>query len=508
MEGKVQEYSTNLYQNYRATAKVQGRYGFYLSISMIVLIIVIIADVRSWTPILISVRNAYYAVNQAQDSIQEVGISLKHIKEYEELMEGIEDLLVTSRSSQIIQGYESHIMSYMKFAIDWRDIAVFWIEKTERYLGESLSIELHNLQELDETDLSTEDILQYEKKILTLIDAWNSRLTRAADILRTRERILTPKPIEMPVVRVSIEHIHLLILLPLVIATLFSIWLRMLIRREILFHQYKSLLEKSLAEPNTKSMSSDMLIFPLPFETSTKGIDKIDFYITSVIKILFLISPLIIVLSLDAVLAVRAIVTPDITRNILPLVIAHSLSLLYLGNSLRLFLSRKARQAPPRQTWADRVSKSLLDRGRSGIIAMYFITVVLQFIGWLSAICTFGFIFASVKHFIAIKQGEIPLLPPSPALYYLGAIALILAIVCLYYGVRKFGKWLGRVSRRGSILVLVMVAVAVVIISLYILYLAFRSTYGIAGLVLPILLGITFIILIMVYFLYFSHSRN
>ncbi len=515
---KLEQYSTNLYQNYRETAKAQGRYGFYLFISMTALIFVIIAEIRTNSPLLISVRNALYAVSGTQEQIQLLRTEFKQFREHETLIEDwitlIEDVeetlgMPSPEATRATTTVNAKLNITRLAVIRWRDAAQKWIAVNEAHLNETFDIQLNNLPEIEDADLSATAVTEGGVTTLAKLNTWDARLARATDILRDREARLMPRPIEMPVVNIPIEHTYLLLLLPIVMVVLFSVWLRLLVRKNTLFERYRLILEKEVAASKAEGVSSNMLVFPLPFETTSRARDVVDYYITSAIKGAFLFSPFFILLLLDAFLVVRAVEALDPSTNYWPTIIVHLVLLLYLGNSLRFFfvreatIDKKAIQSLTKQTWTDRASQFLLDRGRFGVIAIYTICFLLQFVGWIFAFGAFEMAKIGIEHFFATRRGELSLVEPIDL--YAGAIAAVLAVICLYYGVRKFGTWLARASRTGSILVLVSAPVIPITLAVW-------WTLGIVGatpkyMELKLLVALT-VIFVILYFLFPWRSRN
>ena len=508
---EVEQYSTNLYQNYRETAKAQGRYGFYLLISMAVLIFVIIADIRTNTPLLISVRNSLYAVSENQEQIQELRTWFEKLRRWVTVTEDVEETLgeATPKAELATTAMERALNTMRHAVIEWRDLAQEWIAETEAHLGETFDIQLNNLPEIEEADLSATAVTEGGATTLAKLNTWDARLARATDILRDREARLMPRPIEMPVVNIPIEHTYLLLLPPLVMVVLFSVWLRLLVRKNTLFEQYRLILEKEVGASKAEGVSSNMLVFPLPFETTSKALDVVDYYITLTIKGVFLFSPLFILLLLDAFLVIRAVATLDLSTDYWPTIIVHLVLLLYLGNSLRFFfvreatISKKAIQPPTKQTWTDRASQFLLDRGSLGVIAIYIICFVLQLMGWVFAFLAFGIAMTGIEHFFATRRGALSFVDPT--VWYQGAVATVLAVICLYYGGRKFGTWLARANRTGSILVLVATPLSLIILLVWQTLESEDANTDNIGLELLGALTAMFVIL---YFLFPWRSRN
>jgi hypothetical protein len=499
IQREVEQYSTNLYQNYRETAKAQARYGFYLLISMAVLVFVIIADIRTNSPLLISVRNSRYAASETRDGIKDLRAWLERYRRWLTLTEKYrspEMLLATITMEETLRAIRHTV-------ITWRDLTQEWIAEAEAHLGETFDIQLDNLPEIEEADFLSTTVLEGGATTLVKLNTWDARLVRATDILRDRESRLMPRPIEMPVVSIPIEHTYLLLLLPLVMVVVFSIWLRLLVRKKTLFKQYRLILEKEVAASKAEGVSSDMLVFPLPFETTSKALDVIDYHVTSAIKGVFLFSPLIILLLLDGLLVVRAVETPDLSTNYWPIIIVHLGLLLYLGNSLRSFfvraaaIARKAIQPPAKQTWTDRASQFLLHRGRFGLISIYTICFLLQFLGWIFALAAFELTKSGITHFFAFRRGELSFFEPA---WYEVAVAPVLAVICLYYGVRKFGTWLARASRTGSILVLVAAPLFPITLAVWLMENRQHMEWE--------LLGASTVIFVILYFLFPRRSRN
>lgn len=469
------ELSSNIYLNYRETAKLQGRYGLYSFMSLVVLVFVVINDVKMHEPKMSIMQTTFYCLENTKREIELLKKNIVTVSTLKETMASSGGFMA-DLSLKVSLDWMGILESNMEKAENWKNLTVKWLEITKSYTGLSINQELNSLEKIPK-------LMSYipEKKTLLLqqLNTWLIKLGIQEEELIKLESKINPSPIEVPIVKLYLAHKFTIVIVPLVVLFMFVYWFRISNKANYLFYVYRELLSRRMDFNGDINKIVLQLKVISPFEDGAVKSTRFDTPLFETLKMIYVLSPVVLVLLLDASVYLR------ISNNYLPIervqyvllshfaFIALFLYVLYrnkiitcvLFDKIKIYLSKDRELIFLDKLWI---------KGKYARVSIYAGVFIVQVLGIAGMLIFFLSAYSAIEHYVR-SMSELSVM--DDVMIYIIISSFLTSLIILYFGFYVAYNWLKAKSHRGAKMlvfssVALMSGLALVALRIYFLYMA------------------------------------